>query len=44
MVGALLRFPASDEIATNANEPSVPIIAASVACQKEIPNPRKNEP
>ena len=32
------------DIATNANEPSVPIIAAAVACKKEIPNPRKNEP
>jgi hypothetical protein len=40
----LLRFPANDEIATNAKEPSVPIIAAAVVCQKEIPNPRKNEP
>ena len=44
IVGALLRLPAKDEIATNANEPMVPIIAANVACQKDIPKPRKNEP
>jgi len=37
-------FPARDEIATNTKEPCVPITAASVACQKEFPIPRKNEP
>ena len=44
MVGALARLPASDEIATIEKLPMVPITAAAVACQKEIPNPRKKEP
>ena len=44
MVGAFARFPARDEIATNAKLPIVPIRPAAVACQKEIPNPRKKEP
>ena len=44
MVGAFARFPARDEIATNAKLPIVPIRAAAVACQNEIPNPKKNEP
>ncbi len=41
MVGALARLPAKEDIATNEKLPSVPITAAAVACQKEIPNPRK---
>ena len=44
MVGALARFPAKDEIATNEKLPRVPITAAAVACQKEIPKPRKKDP
>ena len=44
IVGALARLPARDEIATNEKLPIVPITAAAVACQKEIPNPRKNDP
>ena len=44
MVGALARFPARDEIATNAKLPIVPIRAATDACQKVMPNPSKNEP
>jgi hypothetical protein len=44
MVGALARLPAKDEIATSEKLPSVPIAAATVACQKEIPKPRKKDP
>jgi len=44
MVGAFARLPASDEMATKEKLPRVPIIAAVVACQKEIPKPRKNDP
>jgi hypothetical protein len=44
MVGAFARLPASDEMATKEKLPRVPIIAAAVACQKEIPKPRKNDP
>ena len=44
IVGALARLPASELIPTKKKEPIVPITAASVACQKEIPKPRKNEP
>jgi hypothetical protein len=44
MVGAFERLPAREEIATTKNEPTVPMIAARVACQKEIPKPRKKEP
>jgi hypothetical protein len=44
MVGAFARLPASDEMATREKLPRVPIIAAAVACQKEIPKPRKNDP
>ncbi len=44
MVGALARLPAKEDIATNEKLPSVPITAAVVACQKEIPNPRKKDP
>jgi hypothetical protein len=40
----LLRFPAKDEIATNEKLPKVPMTAAAVACQKEIPKPRKKDP
>ena len=44
MVGALDRFPARELKPTSRNERTVPIIAAKVACQNEIPKPRKNEP
>jgi hypothetical protein len=44
MVGAFARLPASDEIPTKKNELIVPITAANVACQNEIPKPKKNEP
>jgi hypothetical protein len=44
MVGALARLPARELIPTKKKEAIVPIIAANVACQKEIPNPRKNDP
>jgi len=44
IVGALDRFPASELKPTKRNESIVPIKAAAVACQNEIPNPRKNEP
>ena len=36
-------MPARDEIATREKLPSVPIMAAVVACQKDMPNPRKND-
>jgi hypothetical protein len=44
MVGALARLPAKDEIATNEKLPKVPTTAAAVACQNEIPKPRKKDP
>ena len=44
MVGALDRFPANELKPTNAKERMVPIIAAHVACQNDIPKPRKNAP
>ena len=44
MVGAFARLPARDEIATREKLPRVPIIAATVACQKVMPNPRKKDP
>jgi len=44
MVGAFARLPASDEMATKEKLPKVPIIAAVVACQKDMPKPRKNDP
>jgi hypothetical protein len=44
MVGALDRFPASELKPTKRNDRIVPIKAAAVACQNEIPNPRKKEP
>jgi hypothetical protein len=37
-------LPARDEIPTKKNELMVPINAATVACQNEIPKPRKNDP
>jgi hypothetical protein len=44
MVGALARLPAKEDIATSEKLPIVPITAAAVACQKEIPKPRKKDP
>ena len=44
MVGAFARLPAKELIPTKKKEATVPIIAAKVACQKEIPNPRTNDP
>ena len=44
MVGALERLPASELTPTNAKEPTVPTTAAMVACQNEIPKPRKKAP
>jgi hypothetical protein len=35
------RFPANEEIATTRNEPTVPIMAAKVACQNK--NPKAEE-
>jgi hypothetical protein len=44
MVGAFERFPASELTPTNKKDPIVPTKAAIVACQKEIPKPRKKAP
>jgi hypothetical protein len=44
IVGAFDFFPASELTPTSRNESTDPNIAATVACQKEIPNPKKNEP
>jgi hypothetical protein len=44
MVGAFARLPAKELIPTKKKEAIVPIMAANVACQKEIPKPRKNDP
>ena len=44
IVGAFDLLPASELKPTNVNERTVPIIAAQVACQKEMPKPRKKEP
>jgi hypothetical protein len=44
MVGAFDFFPASELNPTTKKERTVPIIAAKVACLKDIPNPRKNAP
>jgi hypothetical protein len=44
IVGAFDLFPASELIPTNRNESTEPKIAATVACQKEIPKPKKKEP
>jgi hypothetical protein len=44
IVGALDFFPANELNPTRRKERTVPKKAAMVACQNEIPNPRKNEP
>ena len=44
MVGALDRLPASEETPTKIKEAITPIMAAQVACQKEIPKPKKKDP
>ena len=44
IVGAFERLPASELIPTRRNDAIVPIMAAKVACLKEIPKPRKKEP
>ena len=44
MVGAFDFLPARELNPTSKNERTVPMIAAKVACQKEIPKPRKKEP
>ena len=44
IVGALERLPAMELTPTKIKDPTVPMIAAQVACQKEMPNPKKNEP
>ena len=44
IVGALDLLPASELKPTKRKERIVPIKAAAVACQKEMPKPRKNEP
>ena len=37
-------MPAMELTPTKIKDPTVPMIAAQVACQKEIPKPRKKEP
>mgnify|MGYP003343557253 CR=1 FL=1 len=44
IVGAFDFLPAKELIATKVNDPTVPKIAAVVACQKDIPYPKKKEP
>ena len=44
VVGALERLPARELSPTKKNEPTVPMIAAAVACLNEIPKPKKNAP
>ena len=44
IVGAFDFLPARELIPTSENERTVPRTAARVACQKEIPKPRKKEP
>jgi len=44
IVGALDFLPASELTPTKRKERTVPKIAAIVACQNEIPKPKKNEP
>jgi hypothetical protein len=44
VVGAFERFPASELIPTKKNDPTVPMMAAAVACLKEIPKPKKKAP
>ena len=44
IVGAFDFFPARELTPTSRKERIVPRIAATVACQKEMPKPRKNDP
>jgi hypothetical protein len=44
MVGAFALLPAREEMPTSKKLPTVPIMAAKVACQNEMPNPKKNDP
>ena len=44
IVVALDFFPAKELKPTSKKESTVPAIAAKVACQNEIPNPKKKEP
>jgi hypothetical protein len=44
IVGAFDFLPASELKPTRRKERTVPTIAANVACQNEIPNPRKKAP
>ena len=44
MVGAFERLPASELTPTSRNDAMVPMMAAKVACLKEIPKPKKKEP
>jgi hypothetical protein len=44
MVGAFERLPARELTPTRRNDAIVPMNAASVACLKEIPKPKKNAP
>ena len=44
IVGAFDLLPAKELIPTNKNDPIVPIKAATVACLKDIPKPRKKAP
>ena len=44
MVGAFARLPAREEIPTKKKLLTVPITAANVACQKEMPKPKKSDP
>jgi hypothetical protein len=44
IVGAFDFLPASELTPTSKNERTVPRSAASVACQNEIPKPRKKDP
>jgi hypothetical protein len=44
IVGAFDLLPANELNPTSVNERTVPIKAAKVACQKDIPKPRKKAP
>ena len=44
IVGAEPRLPATAMTPQRKNEITIPTIATIVACQKEMPNPRMNEP
>jgi hypothetical protein len=44
IVGAFDFLPAKELTPTRRNERTVPKIAARVACQNEIPKPKKNDP